>query len=75
MIHPFPKQVAIANCGRCGRTTFGHHVNRENEIPRRYCRLCASPLSVALYTFDRQLSEPPPDSDPGSNPIRSHPTP
>jgi hypothetical protein len=49
MLHPFPKDVAIAYCQLCAVLSVARHVNQLDRIPPRYCRKCGSPLSVALY--------------------------
>jgi hypothetical protein len=53
--HAWPQEIVAAFCVSCDRLVFARHVNRENEVPPRYCSHCARLLSVALYRFNRSV--------------------
>ena len=50
-----PKALAVTFCGDCDLVTFADHVNREDEIPHRYCSHCGKVLSVLAYRLERTL--------------------
>jgi hypothetical protein len=60
MVHPPPSHVAVAVCPECGRVSLARHVNREDEIPARFCRFDATRLDVSLYAHERELPRAPP---------------
>lgn len=55
MTHPPPRAIAIAHCLACGRVRFARHVNRENQIPVRYCARCGTPVAIAIYRYEREV--------------------
>lgn len=61
LVHPFPREIAMAHCPKCARLSLGTHVNQEDRIPPRYCRICGGRLEVAIYRYVRPLTvaEPP----------------
>jgi ribosomal protein L37AE/L43A len=56
MTHPWPKEIAVDFCQECSRVDLARRVNRENEIPIRYCSHCGKPLAVSVYTRTRELT-------------------
>jgi hypothetical protein len=56
MIHDWPKEIAVRYCTTCSRVyRMAFNVNREDEVPTRYCSHCKKPIGAALYKLGRVL--------------------
>jgi hypothetical protein len=57
MAYLAPSKVAIAICPQCGALRVARWVNKEDEIPPRFCSRDGQLFAVHMYTNERPLPQ------------------